>query len=804
MNQDLTIATLPVLPSKGTVVFPNTIIPLTFASHSSKAALMAAMNTQEKSLLISAQRDSLIGTTNLKDLSPVGTKTIIKHMNSTPEGGLQVWVQGIERMMLLDLEQTEPYFLARFQQIPLQIESGPEVEALHRALVDLSLRISTILPSDQIPEGLGALQETQDPLTMTYKLTSLLNLNVEGLQALLEVPTQLDFMKKVYAALSHEFQVQTLQKEIECHTREKIGKFQREFFLRQQLQEIRNELGEIVEEPSNTFVHILQERLEKATFPEDIKQETLRDAERLAQLPPISPEHQVLRGYLEFVLELPWDSLHTTNLEIAHVRKILDQDHYGLHEVKERILEYLAVMKMNPKSKAPILCFVGPPGVGKTSIGQSIARALGRPFEKMSLGGLHDEAMLRGHRRTYVGAMPGRILQALRRAGSRNPIIMLDEIDKVGEDFRGDPSSALLEILDPAQNHAFRDNYLDMPFDLSKVMFILTANTMDTIPAPLLDRIEIIQMAGYSLKEKLEIATRYLWPSQIAEAGLSETDIRLEKGTLHHMITSFTREAGVRQLDQLCSRLTRKTALCLTEHTNHETDLPIGIRPETLIQWLGTESYIPEEQRKTLSIGVATGLAWTETGGDLLYVESTLLPGGSDLMLTGQLGEVMQESAQTARSFLWSRAEHMGLPKSLFKKNGIHIHIPEGATPKDGPSAGVTMVISLASTLLGIKVRSDTAMTGEISLSGTMLSVGGIKEKILAAHRAGLTRIILPRANEKDLLEIPEEVRHNLTFILTDSLDEVLAHSFVTPPHHTPNSRSEEFTNKETAQPSSQ
>jgi ATP-dependent Lon protease len=792
MNQNLTIATLPVLPSKGTVVFPDTMIPITLGANSSKAALEAAMNTPEKSILITAQRNSSNETTNLNDLCQIGTKTIITHMHHTTGGGLQVWVQGIERMMLLGLEQTEPYFLARSQQNPLQIESSPEVEALHRALVDLSSRIPNIVPSDQIPKGLDDLQKAQDPLTMTYKLTSLLNLNVEGLQALLEVPTQLDFMKEVYAALSHEFQIRTLQKEIESQAREKIKTFQRKFFLRQQLEEIRHELGETVEEPANDCVQVLKKRLHEATFPDEIKQETLRDANRLAQLPPISPEHQVLRSYLDFVLELPWNVLHTNDLEIANVRKILDRDHYGLHEVKERILEYLAVMKMNPNSKAPILCFVGPPGVGKTSIGQSIARALGRPFEKMSLGGLHDEAILRGHRRTYVGAMPGRILQALRRAGSRNPIIMLDEIDKVGEDFRGDPSAALLEILDPTHNHSFRDNYLDMPFDLSKVMFIMTANTMETMPSPLLDRIECIQMPGYSLKEKQEIATRYLWPSQLAGAGLSERDIRLEEGTLHHIITNFTREAGVRQLDQMCGRLTRKAALNLTEKTQQATNGPIDISPEALIHWLGTESYIPEEHRQTLSVGVATGLAWTETGGDLLYVESTLLPGGSDLMLTGQLGEVMQESAQAARSFLWSRAQQMGLPKSLFKKNGIHIHIPEGATPKDGPSAGVTMVTSLASTFLGIKVRPDTAMTGEVSLSGAVLSVGGIKEKILAAHRAGLTRIVLPRANEKDLQEIPEEVRQDLTFILTDSLDEVLSHTLMASPIQTIDSSSDD------------
>jgi ATP-dependent Lon protease len=452
----------------------------------------------------------------------------------------------------------------------------------------------------------------------------------------------------------------------------------------------------------------------------------------------------------------------------------LDEDHYGIQDVKERILEHLAVLKLNPSAKAPILCLVGPPGVGKTSLGQSIARALERKFERLSLGGLHDEAELRGHRRTYVGAMPGRLIQALRRAGAKNPILMLDEVDKVGQDFRGDPASALLEILDPEQNHTFRDNYLDLPFDLSKVMFITTANSLDTISRPLLDRMEIIRLGGYSHQEKLEIANRYLWPRRLKEAGLDSKPLTLETNVIPHIIKRYTREAGVRQLEQMLGRLTRKVALRLAEQPLDQPEESLVITQGDLPEWLGIERFIPEEARKTLPLGVATGLAWTETGGDVLYVESALLPGGSDLTITGHIGDVMQESAQAARSYLWSRAESLGLDISVFKQSGMHIHVPEGAIPKDGPSAGVTMASALGSLLLKIPVRKDTAMTGEISLSGLVLPVGGIKEKILAAHRVGLRRIVLPKANEKDLKDVPEAVRSELSVVFVETIEEAL------------------------------
>jgi ATP-dependent Lon protease len=481
---------------------------------------------------------------------------------------------------------------------------------------------------------------------------------------------------------------------------------------------------------------------------------------------------------LELVLELPWRKASDERLDLSMVRQVLEEDHFGIKEVKERIVEHLAVLKLNPTAKAPILCLVGPPGVGKTSLGQSIARAMGRTFERFSLGGVHDEAELRGHRRTYVGALPGRIIHAVRRAGVNNPVLMLDEVDKMGRDFRGDPAAALLEILDPAQNHTFRDHYLDLPFDLSKVFFITTANTLDTVSQPLLDRMEVIRLQGYSEREKAEIARRYLWPRRLKEAGLEADQAVLSDEVLNLVISRYTREAGVRQLEQMLGRLTRKVALTFAVLPEGQERTPVVIKAEQLSDWLGSERFMPEEARKTLPPGVATGLAWTPTGGDVLYIETTLLPGSHELSLTGQLGDVMQESARAARSYLWSHAESMGLDISRFKRNGVHIHVPSGAIPKDGPSAGITMATALASAYVGRAVRSDTAMTGEISLSGLVLPVGGIKEKMLAAHRAGIKRIILPKANEKDLKDVPQEVRDELSFILVERIEEVLPAAF--------------------------
>ena len=768
------IVSLPLVPVKRTVLFPETLVPFTIGRARSMAAVEAAMNTEEKALLMVTQRDSEKEEPGFDDLFLIGTKAVLKQMGKTSEGHLQVLAQGIERMVLLKLEQAEPHMIVRARRLPIAIEFDSELEALHRELLNLVGQLSELLTTQGVTELLSVLRAEKDPLLVAYRLVSLLNLNVDRLQGLLEQSDPKEVLRKVYGALAHELHILKLRHEIASQAQAEIGKSQREYFLRQQLKEIQQELGELESEALDGDAGELKTRIEEADLPEIVLKEATRELKRLVKLPPASPDHQVIRSYLELVLELPWNTVTEDHLDLTHVRSILDEDHYGIQDVKERILEHLAVLKLNPAAKSPILCLVGPPGVGKTSLGQSIARALERKFERLSLGGLHDEAELRGHRRTYVGAMPGRLIQALRRAGAKNPILMLDEVDKVGQDFRGDPASALLEILDPEQNHTFRDNYLDLPFDLSKVMFITTANSLENISRPLMDRMEIIRLAGYSHQEKLEIAKRYLWPRRLEEAGLQDKPLTLDKDVIPHIIKRYTREAGVRQLEQMLGKLTRKVALRLADTRQDEPDTALTIQQAKLSDWLGIEKYMPEEARKTLPMGVATGLAWTEAGGDVLYVESTLLPGGSDLTITGQLGEVMQESAQAARSYLWSRAESFGLDIATFKRNGMHIHVPEGAIPKDGPSAGVTMAMAMASLLLRIPVRIDTAMTGEISLSGLVLPVGGIKEKLLAAHRMGLRKIMLPKANEKDLQDVPEVVRSELSLIFVETIEEAL------------------------------
>jgi ATP-dependent Lon protease len=506
-------------------------------------------------------------------------------------------------------------------------------------------------------------------------------------------------------------------------------------------------------------------------LPDEARKEAERELGRLEKLPPIAPDYQLIRTHLDLILELPWRKGTQQVIDLPLARKVLDEDHYDLEEIKGRILEQLAVLKLNPQAKAPILCFVGPPGVGKTSLGQSIARALGRKFEHMSLGGLHDEAELRGHRRTYIGAMPGRLIQAIRRAGVNNPVLMLDELDKLGQDFRGDPAAALLEILDPAQNFSFRDNYLDLPFDLSKVFFITTANTLDTIPQPLLDRMEVLRLAGYSEEEKLQIARRYLFPRQLAEAGLNAEQVVVPDDTMKRLIRRYTREAGVRQLERALGRLIRKVALRFAEGQTQA----VTVQPEDLPDMLGPERFFLERIRQHLPPGVATGLAWTEAGGDVLYIEATLLPSGRGLTMTGQLGKVMQESATAAQSYIWSHADELGIDRNLFRRSGVHIHVPAGAVPKDGPSAGVAMASALASLYTHHPIRNDTAMTGEVTLTGLVLPVGGIKEKVLAAHRAGIRQVILPKENEKDLRDVPETVRRDLKFTFAERMEDVLA-----------------------------
>jgi len=769
MSEVENVEILPVLPLKNSVLFPHLLMPLSVGRPASLAAAEAALATEEKEIVIVAQRDANIEKPKQDDLYTVGTKAVIKRMSRPTESHMELIVLGVERMVLLKLEQTEPYLKGRMRPYPLPGERTTEVEALHRAVMELAAKALSLAQPQAPPELNQLLVSTDDPLRLVFLLASMLSLELSKEQALLEAQTCAEALRLMHSYLAHEVQVLELRSKIASQTQTELTKQQREYFLRQQLRAIQQELGE--KDPQQAEIEMLRERLAKLDLPELVRKEAERELSRLEKLPPAAPDYQVIRTYLEFVVELPWRVATEDQLDIARARQILDQDHYDLKDVKERILEHLGVLKLNPEAKAPILCFVGPPGVGKTSLGQSIARALGRKFERMSLGGLHDEAELRGHRRTYVGAMPGRIIQAIRRAGSNNPLLMLDEVDKLGRDFRGDPAAALLEILDPEQNKEFRDNYLDLPFDLSKVFFITTANTLDTIPQPLLDRMEVLRLPGYSEEEKLVIAERYLIPRQLEQAGLTPEQCTFTREAVRQIISRYTREAGVRRLERAIGRVARKVALKFAEGDT----TPVTVKPEDLADYLGPAPFVPEELRKQLPPGVATGLAWTETGGEVLYVEATLLPGGRGLTITGHVGEVMQESAKAAQSFLWSHADELHIERDVFKRSGLHVHVPAGAIPKDGPSAGITMAVAMASLYAGVPARSDTAMTGEITLTGLVLPIGGVKEKVLAARRAGIKRVILPKANEKDLRDLPEEVRREIEFIFVERIEEVLA-----------------------------
>jgi ATP-dependent Lon protease len=689
-------------------------------------------------------------------------------MARKPEGLLEVVLLGVERVVLLKLEQDGAYQTARIKALPLPQEKNPEIEALHREVADLAARALAFIQPQAAEELRRLIDASKEPLRLVYTLAPMFGLELEKEQALLEAATVADCLRLMHSYLSHELQVLELRSKIADEAQSEMSKEQREYLLRQQLRAIQKELNG--ENPKGSEIVLLREHLAKLDLPEEVRKEAERELARLERLPTAAPDYHVTRTYLDILLELPWKVATEDILDIARARQILDEDHYDLREVKERILEHLGVLKLNPTAKSPILSFVGPPGVGKTSLGQSIARALGRKFERLSLGGMHDEAELRGHRRTYIGALPGRIIQAIRRAGVNNPVLMLDEVDKVGRDFRGDPTAALLEILDPEQNRNFRDNYLDLPFDLSKVFFITTANTLDTIPRPLLDRMELLRLAGYSEEEKVEIAKRYLIPRQIKETGLKPEDCVISDDVLKAIIAQYTREAGVRQLERAIGRIARKTAV---RHAEGRTE-PITVKSADLVTWLGPRRFSPEQARRQLPAGVATGLAWTETGGEVLYVEATLLPNGRGLILTGQLGEVMQESARAAQSYLWSHTEELGIDRDRFRKYGVHIHVPAGATPKDGPSAGVTMATALASVYTNYPARADIAMTGEITLTGLVLPIGGVKEKVLAARRVGIKRMILPRDNEKDLTDLPDPVVKEMEFIFADKIEDVL------------------------------
>lgn len=763
------VVTLPVLPLKNTILFPSLFLPLAVGRPNSVAAVDAALAGEEKTLVLVAQRTDADEPAIPEGLFSVGTRAVIKRLNRGEEA-VEVLVQGLERVRLTAFDQVEPYLRARIEVIPLPEDGGPEVEALQRAVLELAARaVELAQPQQGAANVQQMLASTPDPLRLAYLLASMLGLDVAKEQALLEAPTRHEGLRLVHDYLTHEVQVLELRRQIASQAQTEMSKEQRQYILRQQLRAIQDELGE--KNPEKAEVDDLRQKIEEANLPPEVRKEADRELARLERISPQSPDHQVTRTYLELIAELPWQKGTPDVLDLANAKHVLDEDHYDLADVKERILEHLAVLKLNPKAKAPILCFVGPPGVGKTSLGQSIARALGRTFERLSLGGLHDEAELRGHRRTYIGAMPGRIIQAVRRAGVNNPLIMLDEVDKVGRDFRGDPTSALLEILDPAQNHSFRDNYLDLAFDLSKVFFIATANDLGPVQRPLLDRMEVLRLSGYSEEEKVHIARRYLIPRQLAEAGLTAEQVVIPDATLRLIISRYTREAGCRNLERAIGRLTRKVALKFAQGEAKA----VTIEPDQLADLLGPEPFLPEEGRKDLPAGVATGMAWTESGGEILYVEAALLPHSHELRITGQLGEVMQESARAAQTYVLAHAAQLGIDAEKVKDNGVHIHVPAGAVPKDGPSAGVALVTALASLFTDRPVRSDTAMTGEITLSGLVLPIGGVKEKVLGARRAGIHRVILPKANAKDLRELPEEVRKDTVVVLAERIGDVLA-----------------------------
>jgi ATP-dependent Lon protease len=764
------IRTLPLLPLKNSVLFPGLFMPLSVGRPGSIAAVEAALATEEKEIIVVAQCDADEDTPKAASLFTIGTRAAIRRAHRPKADHMEVMVIGLERVVLIKVEETGGYLSARVNTLPLPDDSSPETEALTLSIVELGTKFAAFMQAHAgTPQELGRMFTThEDPLKLAYLVASLLSLDAVKAQSLLEAPTRLEALRLTHGWLAHEVEVFDLRNKIAEEARGEMSREQKEYILRQQKKAIEQELGE--KGGDQAEAEDLRKRLAEADISAEVRKEAERELGRLEKMSSAQPEYNIIRTWLEYVIELPWNKRSEDNLDLTRARQVLDEDHFGITKVKERILEHLAVLKLNPEAKAPILCFVGAPGVGKTSLGQSIARALGRKFERMSLGGLHDEAELRGHRRTYIGALPGRLIQAMRRAGFANPVLMLDEVDKLGRDFRGDPAAALLEVLDPEQNKTFRDNYLDLPFDLSKVMFVTTANTLDTIPAPLLDRMEILALSGYSEEEKAQIATRYLIPRQLKQTGLTAEQAKITEAGLKKIISAYTREAGVRRLEQAIGRVVRKLALKFAEGAAG----PFDVTPEDVVEMLGPEPFTQESARREMPAGVATGLAWTESGGDVLYIEAALQRGSKDLTMTGQLGAVMQESARIARSYLWSHAPDFGFKVDQFTDAGVHLHVPAGAIPKDGPSAGVTMTTALASLYSGIPARSDTAMTGEVTLTGLVLPIGGVKEKVLAARRAGIKRVVLPRANQKDLRDLPEEVRNEMEFVFADRVEDVL------------------------------
>ncbi len=773
-RQDIEIPDdLPLMAVRDVVVFNSMIIPLFVGRASSVAAVNEAL-AQDKLLVLLTQKDATQENPDPKDLYEVGMVSMIMRTLKLPDGRLKVLVQALTKAKIKEFTQKDPFFQVRLEVVEEQemSEVTVEVEALMRTVREQTEKIMSlrgILSSDLVM----IMNNIEDPGRLADLVASNLRLKIPEAQAILESFDPEEKLKLVAEYLNKELEVSTMQAKIQTEAKEEMTKSQREYYLREQLQALKKELGDVDERAQE--IEELQEKIRKARMPIHAKKEATKQLKRLEMMHPDSSEAGIIRTYLDWLVEVPWSKGSRDRLDLKIAKEVLDADHYGLEKVKERILEYLAVRKLNKSTKGPILCFVGPPGVGKTSLGQSIARALGRKFHRVSLGGMRDEAEIRGHRRTYIGAMPGRIIQGLKTVAANNPVFMMDEIDKVGSDYRGDPSSALLEVLDPEQNFSFSDHYMNIPFDLSKVMFITTANLTDTIPSPLLDRMEIIRLAGYTLEEKLEIANRYLLPRQLIENGITEKHIKLNDETITRVISHYTRESGLRNLEREIGKVCRKIARKIAEGGRG----PYIISKQTLSKYLGPPKFQPECEVETIDQpGLVTGLAWTESGGEILYIETIIMKGKGNLILTGQLGDVMKESAKAALSYCRSRMDKFDIDESYFEEVDIHIHVPAGAIPKDGPSAGVTMATSLYSAISKKKMAWDIAMTGEITLRGRVLPIGGLKEKALAALRAGIKKVIIPAQNKKDLIEIPKNIREQMEFFPVKNMDQILKIAF--------------------------
>jgi ATP-dependent Lon protease len=762
---------LPVLPLKESVVFPEAMTPLAIGQERSMRLVEDVVSGDQRMLALVTVRDPEVEIPGWDDLYEIGTAAVVHKMIRVPDGTLRILVGGIARIKLERHVKAEPYLVGEFSLLPDVLVESREVEALTRNVQNMFSRVIGLVP--YLPEELQiAAANVDDPSALCHLVASTLRIKTEEKQRMLELVDVEERLRAVSALLNRELEVLELGTKIQSQVESEMEKGQREFFLRQQLKAIQAELGEGDAEQAE--VNELRERLDALTLPDDVDKAARRELSRLERLPSAAAEYGVIRTYLDWILTLPWNTFTPDNLDLDHAREVLDADHYDLEKVKDRIVEYLAVAKLRNEISGQILCFVGPPGVGKTSLGHSIARALGRAFVRLSVGGVRDEAEIRGHRRTYIGAMPGTIIRSIRDAESMNPVLLIDEIDKMGADFRGDPASAMLEVLDSEQNKNFRDHYLDLPFDLSKVLFICTANTLDTIPGPLLDRMDTITLSGYTEDEKLGIAKRYLLPKQLKAHGLGKSQLTVSDSTLRTIIREYTREAGVRNLERRLADICRKAATQIAKGKAKK----VRADDKKLREWLGPRRFSGEVRKRTADPGVATGLAYTAAGGDVLFIEATAYPGKGRLTITGQLGEVMQESAQAALSWVRAHAGQLGVDADWFTRHDVHIHVPAGAVPKDGPSAGVTMATAIASLVQNQPVSEEIGMTGEITLTGQVLPIGGVREKALAAQRAGLKRVIIPRENEPDLSELPPETRDALDFVLADSIEDVFAAAF--------------------------